>query len=401
MDLKYRELLLDYQKLQQQNSEIIEQNEILKNMNEEIKKESSDYKNKYNTILKEQKKNKILFEDMSLKYNANISFRDEVEKLKIKIDNLILENEELKKQIDENNRNNLDEQNKKNNFENELKLKEEENNELKKINNIIKIEQKNNEDQIKTLKEKLLNSSKDLSDERIKNKNLSEQFNLVNNNYNLLKEKNSQYENDLSKIMEENSKNKIDIEKLNLSNENYKKEINIIKLNIEENQKNYDFQIKEKEDKFNDEINKYLKEIQTLKLELEQKNKKGPTINSIIKEISFNIIIRENEIKVQDEEKIKLENINQSKNINGEILNKENKYLVSWLKEILSENEKISSEYQKNVEKLKRIFNLNSFKENNSDNIFINEGILSSKNLNEFLNNSTDEIAYFFKQIIK
>ena len=135
------------------------------------------------------------------------------------------------------------------------------------------------------MKEKLLNSSKDLSDERIKNKNLSEQFNLVNNNYNLLKEKNSQYEKDLSKIMEENSKNKIDIEKLNLSNENYKKEINIIKLNIEENQKNYDFQIKEKEDKFNDEINKYLKEIQTLKLELEQKNKKGPTINSIIKEI--------------------------------------------------------------------------------------------------------------------
>ena len=66
LELKYRELLLDYQNIQIQNNNLIEQNEFLKNQNDEIEKESINYKNKYNLILKEQKKTKNLLEEISL-----------------------------------------------------------------------------------------------------------------------------------------------------------------------------------------------------------------------------------------------------------------------------------------------------------------------------------------------
>ena len=82
LKIKYRELLLDYQKIQAQNNKLIEQNEFLKNENDEIQKESSKYKNKYNLIIKEQKKTKNLLEDISNKYNSNISFQEQLEKQK-------------------------------------------------------------------------------------------------------------------------------------------------------------------------------------------------------------------------------------------------------------------------------------------------------------------------------
>jgi hypothetical protein len=73
LECKYRELLIDYQKIETQNNNLIEQNETLKNQNEEISKELNNYKNKYNIILKEQKKTKNLLEEITIKYNSNIS----------------------------------------------------------------------------------------------------------------------------------------------------------------------------------------------------------------------------------------------------------------------------------------------------------------------------------------
>ena len=89
LECRYRELLIDYQKIETQNNALIEQNELLKNRNEEVSKESCNYKNKYNLILKEQKKTKNLLEDISIKYNSNISFSDKFEKQKIQLENLI------------------------------------------------------------------------------------------------------------------------------------------------------------------------------------------------------------------------------------------------------------------------------------------------------------------------
>ena len=59
LECKYHELLIDFQKIETQNNNLIEQNESFKNINEEISKELNNYKNKYNLILKEQKKQKI------------------------------------------------------------------------------------------------------------------------------------------------------------------------------------------------------------------------------------------------------------------------------------------------------------------------------------------------------
>ena len=246
LEIKYRELLLDYQKMQTQTNELIEQNELLKNEKEEINKEASNYKNKYNLIMKEQKKTKMLLEDISLKYNTNISFQDELQKQKIKISNLISENEELKNKIEENQTIKLKEN--LSLLENNLKQKEKENNELKGLLDNKKNDIEKYLKDIKSLKEENLKLNFQISEESEKNKILSNKFESLNNNYNLLKEHNIKIENIEKKIMEENLLNLEKIKNLEESNENHIREINDIKTKKEEEKKinNKKLKIKEK-----------------------------------------------------------------------------------------------------------------------------------------------------------
>ena len=165
LETKYKELLLDYENLQAISNQNIIHNEELIKKNEELKKENSHYKNKYNLILKEQKKTKNLLDEMSGKYSMAISFKNEVEKQKIKVKEIFSENEKLNNKI-----------------ENEYKNYFEEINELK--NKIFKLEgEKSN------LENHISKYQKDEEELKAQIKNfedLENKYNSVNNTYSLL-----------------------------------------------------------------------------------------------------------------------------------------------------------------------------------------------------------------------
>ena len=433
LEIKYRELLLDYQKMQTQTNELIEQNELLKNEKEEINKEASNYKNKYNLIMKEQKKTKMLLEDISLKYNTNISFQDELQKQKIKISNLISENEELKNKIEENQTIKLKEN--LSLLENNLKQKEKENNELKGILDNKKNDIEKYLKDIKSLKEENLKLNFQISEESEKNKILSNQFESLNNNYNLLKEHNIKIENIEKKIMEENLLNLEKIKNLEESNENHIREINDIKTKKEEEKKIYNEQLKNNEKNYeinnkalNEEINKNKKELEILNLEvgnlkikLEQKNNENNNLISINKEINskLNELEKDKINKNEENEKLQLEKEEITKKLNTEInkinedyiniveknnnnikelnnkikdLIKEKNILFTQLQELLMEAESISLDYQKNLNKLKSVKFLNSEIDIQNEKVFSIEGITEPKNIGDFLSKCVEEI---------
>lgn len=433
LEIKYRELLLDYQKMQTQTNELIEQNELLKNEKEEINKEASNYKNKYNLIMKEQKKTKMLLEDISLKYNTNISFQDELQKQKIKISNLISENEELKNKIEENQTIKLKEN--LSLLENNLKQKEKENNELKGLLDNKKNDIEKYLKDIKSLKEENLKLNFQISEESEKNKILSNKFESLNNNYNLLKEHNIKIENIEKKIMEENLLHLEKIKNLEESNENHIREINDIKTKKEEEKKIYNEQLKNNEKNYeinnkilNDEINKNKKELEILNLEvgnlkikLEQKNNENNNLISINKEINskLNELEKDKINKNEENEKLQLEKEEIAKKLNTEInkinedyiniveknnnnikelnnkikdLIKEKNILFTQLQELLMEAESISLDYQKNLNKLKSVKFLNSEIDIQNEKVFSIEGITEPKNIGDFLSKCVEEI---------
>ena len=433
LEIKYRELLLDYQKMQTQTNELIEQNELLKNEKEEINKEASNYKNKYNLIMKEQKKTKMLLEDISLKYNTNISFQDELQKQKIKISNLISENEELKNKIEENQTIKLKEN--LSLLENNLKQKEKENNELKGLLDNKKNDIEKYLKDIKSLKEENLKLNFQISEESEKNKILSNKFESLNNNYNLLKEHNIKIENIEKKIMEENLLNLEKIKNLEESNENHIREINNIKTKKEEEKKIYNEQLKNNEKNYeinnkalNEEINKNKKELEILNLEvgnlkikLEQKNNENNNLISINKEINskLNELEKDKINQKEENEKLQLEKEEITKKLNTEInkinedyiniveknnnnikefnnkikdLIKEKNILFTQLQELLMEAESISLDYQKNLNKLKSVKFLNSEIDIQNEKVFSIEGITEPKNIGDFLSKCVEEI---------
>ena len=433
LEIKYRELLLDYQKMQTQTNELIEQNELLKNEKEEINKEASNYKNKYNLIMKEQKKTKMLLEDISLKYNTNISFQDELQKQKIKISNLISENEELKNKIEENQTIKLKEN--LSLLENNLKQKEKENNELKGLLDNKKNDIEKYLKDIKSLKEENLKLNFQISEESEKNKILSNKFESLNNNYNLLKEHNIKIENIEKKIMEENLLHLEKIKNLEESNENHIREINDIKTKKEEEKKIYNEQLKNNEKNYvinnkalNEEINKNKKELEILNLEvgnlkikLEQKSNENNNLISINKEINskLNELEKDKINKNEENEKLQLEKEEIAKKLNTEInkinedyiniveknnnnikelnnkikdLIKEKNILFTQLQELLMEAESISLDYQKNLNKLKSVKFLNSEIDIQNEKVFSIEGITEPKNIGDFLSKCVEEI---------
>ena len=433
LEIKYRELLLDYQKMQTQTNELIEQNELLKNEKEEINKEASNYKNKYNLIMKEQKKTKMLLEDISLKYNTNISFQDELQKQKIKITNLISKNEELRNKIEENQNIKLKED--LTLLENNLKQKEKENNELKGLLDNKKNDIEKYLKDIKLLKEENLKLNFQISEESEKNKILSNKFESLNNNYNLLKEHNIKIENIEKKIMEENLLHLEKIKNLEESNENHIREINDIKTKKEGEKKIYNEQLKINEKNYeinnkalNDEINKIKKELEILNLEvgnlkikLEQKNNENNNLISINKEINskLNELEKDKINQKEENEKLQLEKEEIAKKLNTEInkinedyiniveknnnnikelnnkikdLIKEKNILFTQLQELLMEAESISLDYQKNLNKLKSVKFLNSEIDIQNEKVFSIEGITEPKNIGDFLSKCVEEI---------
>ena len=432
LETKYRELLIDYQKIQTQNNKLIEENETLKNENDEIKKESSNYKNKYNLIIKEQKKTKSLLEDISLKYNSNISFQDEIESLKIKIENLIKENEELKSKIEENQKSKLDENI--DCYKNNLIDKQKENLELKELIKNKEDVIKKNLDDIKLLKEKILIFENKISEEIEKNNILTNRYDSLNNNYNLLKDQNFKIETTKNEINKENILNLEKINALKESNENYMREINDIKLMNEELKNKYNEEIKKSDEKnkindnsFKNEINKYQKEIEILKneienykIKLEQKDNENINLLSLNKEINskLNDLAKIERNKNEEFEKFKLEKEDeikalktQIKNLKEEFMNSneknnnkiieldnkikslshKNNSLLNNFKEMILENEKISQVYQNGLEKLRSIKFLNSDLDKNTK-IFSKDGLIEPMNIIDFIENCIEEI---------
>ena len=439
IEIKYKELLLDYQKIQILNNTLIEKNEYYKYENEEIQKELSNYKNKYILIMKEQKKTKNLLEDMSLKYNSNISFQGELEKQKIKINNLIIENENLRKRINENKEINLNEN--LSSLQNNISIKEKENYEIKEIieNKIIDNEKYYME--INKLKDEISHLNNQIFQEKDENINLSNKFYSLKNNYNSLKEEKEKIEIIKNKIKEENLLNIKKIINLEKSNEKLIKDINEKTEKINEYKKNYDEQMKENERKhlineknFKEQNEKYQKEIEILnldinnfKLKLEQKNNENINLISLNKEINEKIIDIEKKKKSENEEceKLKLEKdeliqnyrtkinkLNEDfissqeksnkiiRELNNKIknLNEEKDSLILQFKEILLENESLSLEYQKNLNKLRGITFLSVEIEKQKDNIFIKKGITEPKNISDFLEKCIDEIINLKKE---
>ena len=423
LEFKYRELLLDYQKIETQNNELIEQNELLKNKNDEISKDLSNYKNKYNLILKEQKKTKNSLEEITLKYNSNISFVDKFETQKLELEKLVEENRDIKNKIEE-------KEKQLSNIENELKNISTENQELKDMIKIKKDDMEKNIGEIKTLKNEISKLNQQILKEKELNLEINNKYNIVNGDYALLKEQNDKIKNDFEK---ENKTNLVKIKTLEISNENYIKEINEIKSKNEnqEYQINYVKQLEIHKDKnsineetYNEEINKLKKEIDTmtleisnLKIKLSQKDNENNNLivqneemNSKInklekdsiksKEEYDNIIKQKDELIIFHKSQINkinedlLDSINKSKNdiqdLNNYIqkISYEKNHLLSQLKDILLENSKISEYYQENLNKLRNIRFLNN-EENENDFIL---GILEPKNIFDFISKCSEEI---------
>ena len=431
LECRYRELLIDYQKIETQNNALIEQNELLKNRNEEVSKESCNYKNKYNLILKEQKKTKNLLEDISIKYNSNISFSDKFEKQKIQLENLITENKDLKDKIKEIQKKKYEE--KISNLEKDLKNIISENKNLKEI--VCKKDDKEkNANDIKSLKDEISNLNQQILKENESNLELKNKYNMLNNDYILLKEQNNNIENIKNKLEKENLSNIGKIKILEYSNENYIKEINEIKSKNEENKKNYDEQIEIYKNKnsingetFNEEINKMKKEIDilnleisNLKLKLGQKNNENNNLisqneeintkmnkmekdaikskevyDNIIKEKDEIILLHKSQINKINEDLINSMNKNQndmkSKNDFIKTLIKEKNILLSQTKEILFENEKLSHYYQENLNKLRNIKFLNNELLDCNKNL-IDSRILEPNNIYDFISKCSEVI---------
>ena len=88
LETKYHNLLLDYEKIQEQKNENILQNEELKRIKEDLEKETNNLKNKNSILLKELKKTKMQLEDICIKYNLTMSYKDEVDRQKMTINEL-------------------------------------------------------------------------------------------------------------------------------------------------------------------------------------------------------------------------------------------------------------------------------------------------------------------------
>ena len=423
LEFKYRELLLDYQKIETQNNELIEQNELLKNKNDEKSKDLSNYKNKYNLILKEQKKTKNSLEEITLKYNSNISFVDKFETQKLELEKLVEENRDIKNKIEE-------KEKQLSNIENELKNISTENQELKDMIKIKKDDMEKNIGEIKTLKNEISKLNQQILKEKELNLEINNKYNIVNGDYALLKEQNDKIKNDFEK---ENKTNLEKIKTLEISNENYIKEINEIKSKNknQEYQINYVKQLEIHKDKnsineetYNEEINKLKKEIDimtleisNLKIKLSQKDNENNNLivqneemNSKInklekdsiksKEEYDNIIKQKDELIIFHKSQINrinedlLDSINKSKNdiqdLNNYIqkISYEKNHLLSQLKYILLENSKISEYYQENLNKLRNIRFLNN--EENENNFIL--GILEPKNIFDFISKCSEEI---------
>ena len=432
LECKYHELLIDYQKIETQNNNLIEQNESLKNINEEISKELNNYKNKYNLILKEQKKTKNSLEEISIKYNSHISFIEKCEQQKITIEKLIQENKEIKNEIEIFHKKNLEE--KLSNLTNDLNNKISENKNLKEFIRQKEDEIEKNINDIKSLKDEVLNLNKEILKKNESNINIQKKYDILNNDYILLKEQNLNIEYIKNDFEKKNISNLEKIKALENSNENYIKEINEIKLKNEEYKNNYEEQIEiyknknlKNEETYNEEINKLKKEIDILNLEIgnlklkfEQKNnennnlisqneeiniklnkiekdaiKSKETYDNIIKEKDEIILLNKSQLNKINEEIINIMNKNKHdiKNINDIIktLQQEKKILFNKAKEIILENTMLSQYYQENLNKLKNIQFLNNEITNSEQNIFIG-GILESKDIFDFISKCSDEI---------
>ena len=444
VEAKYRELLLEYDTIQLQSNKNILQNEELKKKNEELEKESSNYKNKYNSILKEQKKTKLLLEDLSINYNMNISFKDELEKQKKLVDGLKSENEEIKKEIEIKEKKLVEEKSVLNNkilsLEEELKNKEKEN---KEINNSTHNDTLKHKKEIDSLKEQLKKEQNEKKELKEKNKEINNKLNSLNKEYSLLKSNFEEMENSLKKIKEENclfleKNDKFEKEIKNLEKE---KEKNICIIE-ENNKKNHEIIAqKEKEmelmkQNYDEEVNKLKKEIEDfnknineLKIKVEKQNKSNAKLESINKELVEKMKDNKNGeeiIKERDNYKLSYEKLNtkynqniskfqsQINNMNELFLNNNNNenynqiindlkneikklseeknLLLSQIEEILLENQELSIDYQNNLSKLKKNLILDD-DQDNGDNFGINlEEVLNPNSLSDYINKCTDAL---------
>ena len=235
------------------------------------------------------------------------------------------------------------------------------------------------------------------------NINIQKKYDILNNDYILLKEQNLNIEYIKNDFEKKNISNLEKIKALENSNENYIKEINEIKLKNEEYKNNYEEQIEiyknknlKNEETYNEEINKLKKvidilnlEIGNLKLKFEQKNnennnlisqneeiniklnkiekdaiKSKETYDNIIKEKDEIILLNKSQLNKINEEIINIMNKNKHdiKNLNDIIktLQQEKKILFNKAKEIILENTMLSQYYQENLNKLKNIQFLNN-----------------------------------------
>ena len=433
VEAKYRELLLEYDTIQLQSNTNILQNEELKKKNEELEKESINYKNKYNSILKEQKKTKLLLEDLSIKYNMNISFKDELEKQKKLIDELKTENEEIKKEVETKEKKLVEEKNVLNNkilsLEEELKNKEKEN---KEINNNTHNDTLKHKKEIESLKDQLKKEQNEKKELNEKNKEINNKLDSLNKEYSLLKSNFEEMENSLKKLKEENcqileknekfEKNLKNLEKDNNKNleviAQKEKEMELMK-------QNYDEEV----NKLKKEIEDYNKDINKLKLKVEEQNKDNAKLTSINKELEEKMKNNKNGeeiIKERDNYKLSYEKLNSKynqniskfqsqinnmnelflNNINNENysliindlkneikkLSEEKNLLLSQIEEILLENQELSIDYQNNLSKLKKNLILNDVQDNDDINGINLEEVLNPNSLSDYLNKCTDEL---------
>ena len=444
VEAKYRELLLEYDTIQLQSNTNILQNEELKKKNEELEKESNNYKNKYNSILKEQKKTKLLLEDLSIKYNMNISFKDELEKQKKLIDKLKSENEEIKEEVEAKEKKLAEEKNELNNkilsLEEELKNKEKE---KKEINNNTHNDTIKHKKEIDSLREQLKKEQSENKKLDEKNKEINNKLSSVNKEYSLLKSNFEEMENSLNQIKEENclfleknDKFEKDIKNLekekeknnNIIEENNKKNLEVIaqkEKEMELMKQNYGEEV----NKLKKEIEDFNKNINELKLKVEEQNKNNSKLISINKELEEKIKDNKNGeeiIKERDNYKLSYEKLNtkynqniskfqsQINNMNELFLNNNNNenynqiindlkrqiknlsedknLLLTQIEEILLENQELSIDYQNNLSKLKKHLILNEDQDNDDINGINLEEVLNPNSLSDYLNKCTDEL---------
>ena len=370
LETKYRDLLLDYEKIQEHSNENILQNEELKKLNEDLEKETNNLKNKNNSLLKELKKTKLQLEDISIKYNLTMSYKDEVGRQKVTIN-------ELKDQLSKY---------QSNTGEKSILIQNSGAND-KKIEIL--------ENEIENLKEQLsINASEKIEIGKTYNELFSE-FSKLKNEYDLL---NKNY------IKKNDEYNKI--QNLNI---NFQKEVDELK-----NNSNSKAQIK---NDYENNIINLNKQIESLNADIEKLNNKiseNEIENTKLNEIN-NELLDKYKLKISDQEKIALEMENTKKqydllskkfndtivqyqtkinamnelflnNNNNSHLNelqiqlekclKEKNKLISIINEILIENKDLSETYQKHLKLLQK------------NNIKIN-----SESLKEFITDCSNDLV--------